>query len=33
MSTNTAMRHPTVFACVRIIADVIASLPVDAVHR
>jgi HK97 family phage portal protein len=29
MSTNTAMRHATVFACVRIISDLIASLPVD----
>lgn len=29
VSTQMAMRHTTVFACVRIIADLIASLPVD----
>lgn len=30
VSTETAMRHYTVFACVRIIADIISALPIDA---
>jgi hypothetical protein len=30
ITTQTALRHPAVFACIRLIADVIASLPVDA---
>jgi HK97 family phage portal protein len=30
ITTQAALRHPAVFACIRLIADVIASLPIDA---
>lgn len=33
MSSNQAMRHWAVWACIRIIADVISTLPIDAYDR